>query len=52
MVLTTRSIFYLVAGICAVIALMAVVFGIDNEKVYPAAMAASLMFGWFGFIVP
>ena len=52
MVFTTSKLLVLVAVICAVVALIAVVFEVNDPKVYPGAMAASLLFGWASFLVP
>ena len=41
-----QRLFILVAVICAVAALIAVVFDVSDPKLYPAAIAASLMFGF------
>lgn len=48
----TSKAFALVAVICAAAAVIAVIFGVDNLKVYPASMALSLAFGWASMLVP
>ncbi len=52
MVFTVSKFLVLIAVICAVVAVIAVVFDISNAKVYPATMALSLAFGWASFLVP
>lgn len=50
--MTHSKLLLLVAVIFAVIALVAVIFEIPNDKVYPACIALSLAFGWAAGLVP
>lgn len=51
MTFTARNLLALIACICAVIAAVAVLLGVNNADVWPAAMALSLAFGWGSFVV-
>ena len=50
--LTASKLLILLAVIAAVVAFVAVAFGVENQDVYPACIALSLAFGWASAVVP
>ena len=46
--MSNSQLLIIIAILLAGAAVMAVLFGVENAKVYPACIAASLAFGWAG----